>query len=208
MDRTAVKLLLMGQRVISADQMRKVGDVEKLIEEFEQDNRFLRRRITKRLRSRRRRATEALKLERLMLAGQALARDLSAWEQWQGRLRAALEDAIRQIGLALPDHPLLELQVNKAVALAVQTTSPLKIHVNSHTRDSVQRVLVTMMHAGVDIEHVMLTTDYLDDDSCIIETPSGLYQASVSAEVEAFCEGVRAYMGSHGGDGTSGMGTP
>ena len=201
MEKSTLRLFLLGRRVLSADLVRRVSDIRYLEKEIEGDYRSLRLRVARRLRSHRHRALQKARLERLVTAGYVFARDLSAWQQWRDNLRAALEHTVTEIGLALSRDSLLERQVRKAMALAARTTAPLTIHVNSRTRPALQRLLATLEWPEDAMAHSLIITEYLEDDSCIIETPNGLFEASVDLEVAAFCQGVTSYLdGAGAGD--------
>lgn len=194
MQKSTLRLLPPGTRVVDAEHMRRISDVRRLEEKLQADYRSLRLRIAARVRSHRQRVAQTVKLERLMAAGYAFASDQAAWQQWRESMRLALEHAVTEIGLALPRDSLLEKQVEKAVALAARSTAPLTVHVNSRTLPAVQRMLATLYQPDEAMAHAVVITEYLDDDSCIIETPSGLFEANVGLEVEAFGNGIKAYL--------------
>lgn len=194
MEQTTLKLFLMGRRVVSADLIQRIRDITYLEKEIESDNRSLRRRVARRLRNHRLRALQKLRLETLVAAGHAFVTDLAAWRQWRDSLHAALEHSVKEIGLVLPRHPLLQIQIEKAITLAARTTAPLTLHVNSRTSAPLQRALTAIALPVDAMMQTVVITDYLADDSCIIETPNGLYEANVGRELEAFFDGVKSYL--------------
>lgn len=194
MEQSTLKLFLMGRRVLTAELVQQVKDIGYLQREIEVERRSLRRRVSRRLRNQRSRALQQLRIDKLMTAGQVLARDAANWQRWLDTLRLALEGAIHQVGLDLPREPLLAAQINKALAIVAHTSVPLKIHVNSHTSASLNDLVSTALMPLSQVAHSVVITGYLEDDACIIETPAGLYEASVGREVEAFCQGVRDYL--------------
>lgn len=194
MQKCAMRLLPPGKRVVDAELVRRISDVRRLEEKMQADYRALRQRVARRLRSHRQRVAQAIKLERLMAAGYAFASDQAAWQQWRESMRLALEHAVAEIGLALPRDSLLEKQMEKAIALATRSTVPLTVHVNSGTQPAVQHMLAALHWPEEAMAHAIVITEYLEDDSCIIETPSGLFEANVGLEVEAFGDGIKAYL--------------
>lgn len=186
---------LLGTRVVNADFVRRLADMDRIEKERLEDCRRIRARVALRLRNHRRRAQQKRQLEGLVMAGHAFAGDLLAWNRWRSHLHAALEAAVSDVGMALPRQWLLEKQLRHAMAQAADATTPLKIHVNEHTRASVERLLADLPWGGKQaVAYSVVVTDYLADDSCVVETPRGLFEGRVDLEVAAFCQGVRASL--------------
>lgn len=194
MEQSTLKLFLMGRRVLTAELVQQVKDIGYLQREIEGERRSWRRRVSRRLRNQRLRAQQQLRIDKLTTAGYVLARDAANWQRWLETSRLALEGAIHQVGLDLPREPLLASQIKKALAIVAHTSVPLKIHVNSHTSASLNDLLSTALTPFSHVAHSVVITAYLEDNACIIETPAGLYEASVGREVDAFCQGVRDYL--------------
>ena len=189
-----LQAVLQGQRVIAPDTVRAVSDLRALQQQLHAERQVLRQRIASRLRRQRQRAAQAARVQRLMAAGYAFARDHATWQRWRESLRVALEQAVAEVGLALPRDALLQKQVEKAVCLAAHSTGPLTVHVHTRTEATLRQMLATLCGAGPPLEYAVVITDYLEDDSCIIETPSGLFEAHVGPEVQAFGSGITAYL--------------
>ena len=136
---------LLGRRVVSAELASRIRDVGCLEKRMLDEYRAMRLRICRRLRKHRQRVAQAVRLERLMAAGYAFARDQAAWQRWRESMRLALDHAVADVGLALPRDSLLEKQLEKAICRASLNSMPLTIHVNSRTHPAVQTVIYSIL---------------------------------------------------------------